>query len=136
MATIGFTGTRAGMNQAQKILITTYLKEHRPDAVAHGDCIGADKDFDDICADMSILRYAFPGDIPSMRANTGAIQFQMPKPPLERNKDIVHYSDEMLACPKEMHEVLRSGTWATIRAARRAGKRVHIFYRDGTAKEV
>lgn len=128
----GFTGTRAGMNQKQKDLVKVFLKMHVPEAVAHGDCEGADEDFDDICARLGIVRYCFPSNMSEKRAFTDAIPFQIPKPPLERNHDIVDYSDELFACPKEMHEIRRSGTWATIRYARKVGKRLYIFYRDGS----
>ncbi len=131
---IGFTGTRAGMTQAQKDIVKYELKLFRPDAVAHGDCIGADADFDAICKELGILRYAFPGNLDAQRAHTDAIQFQMPKPPLERNDDIIAYSQRMFACPKGMVEELRSGTWATIRHAKKASKMTYVFYPDGSWK--
>lgn len=129
---IGFTGTRAGMNQKQKDLVKVFLKMHKPSAVAHGDCVGADEDFDDICTRLGTVRYCFPCNLSEHRAFTDAEPFQVPKPPLERNHDIVDHSDELFACPKETHEVLRSGTWATIRYARKVGKTVYIFYPDGS----
>jgi len=128
----GFTGTRAGMNQAQKDLVKVFLEMHKPEAVIHGDCIGADKDFDDICAGLGIMRYCCPCNLTAQRAFTDAIEWQPPKPPLERNHDIVDASNELFACPKEMREVLRSGTWATIRYARRMEKTTYVFYRDGS----
>lgn len=128
----GFTGTRAGMNQKQKDLVKVFLEMHRPLAVIHGDCVGADKDFDDICAGLGIARYCCPSNLTTQRAFTDAVLFQPPKPPLERNHDIVNASGELFACPKEMNEVMRSGTWATIRYARRQNKPVYIFYPDGS----
>lgn len=55
-----------------------------------------------------------------------------PRPPLERNRDVVDASDVLLACPGGMAEEQRSGTWATIRYARKAGKPVVIVWPDGT----
>jgi len=128
----GFTGTQSGMSQAQKDLVKVFLEMHTPSAVIHGDCIGADKDFDDICDELGIERYSLPSDITSKRAFTDAIVLREPAPPLERNHAIVDKSDELFACPKEIHEVLRSGTWATIRYAQKTGKTTYIFYRDGS----
>jgi len=128
----GFTGTRAGMNQKQKDLVKVFLEMHTPSAVIHGDCVGADKDFDDICAGLGIVRYCCPSDLTTQRAFTDAVLLQPPKPPLERNHDIVDGVDELFACPKEMNEVKRSGTWATVRYAQRQGKTIYIFYPDGS----
>lgn len=44
-----------------------------------------------------------------------------------RNDAIVAHSDVLLAFPQTCTEVLRSGTWATIRRARKAGVEVHLF---------
>lgn len=129
---IGFTGTRAGMTSLQKDLVRTFLKMHDPTAVIHGDCVGADADFDVICAELGIVRYCYPCTITSQRAFTRAITKQSAKPPLERNHDIVDNSDELFACPKEMREILRSGTWATVRYAEKIGKTVYTFYSDGS----
>jgi hypothetical protein len=49
------------------------------------------------------------------------------KHPLERNHDIVDQTDFMIAAPFTESEVLRSGTWSTIRYARKQGKEVYIF---------
>lgn len=129
---IGFTGTRAGMSQKQDELVKEFLRTHVPDAVMHGDCVGADKDFDNISASLGILRYSCPCTLTEQRAFTDAVLWQQPKPPLERNRDIVNVSDVILACPKEMHEIMRSGTWATIRYAKSRKKELHIFYPDGS----
>lgn len=128
----GFTGTQNGMTQAQKDLIRVFLEMHKPTSVIHGDCIGADKDFDDICTEMGIPRYSMPCSITSKRAFTDATVLRMPLPPLERNRHIVAETDELFACPKEMREVLRSGTWSTIRYARKTKKTTYIFYKDGS----
>jgi predicted Rossmann fold nucleotide-binding protein DprA/Smf involved in DNA uptake len=46
----------------------------------------------------------------------------LPLDPLVRNKVIVNISDVILATPFEDKEVMRSGTWSTIRYARKVGK--------------
>lgn len=54
-----------------------------------------------------------------------------PLPYLARNCVIVDEADILLACPKGPEEQ-RSGTWATVRYARKQNKRIVIVYPDGT----
>ena len=58
-----------------------------------------------------------------------------PRPYLARNRDIVDASDLMLACPAEQQEVLRSGTWATIRYALKRDKHLIVIHPNGAAVE-
>ena len=51
--------------------------------------------------------------------------------PLARNRIIAARCDALLACPAEPDEQLRSGTWSTIRYARKAGKPITIIRPDG-----
>ena len=50
---------------------------------------------------------------------------------LERNRDIVDACDILIACPRTLKEELRSGTWATVRYARKVGKPVAILWNNG-----
>ncbi len=52
---------------------------------------------------------------------------------LARNKDIVDATDMLIACPGAV-EVLRSGTWSTIRYARDKKKPLMIIWPDGKFK--
>lgn len=50
------------------------------------------------------------------------------KPYLERNTDIVTNSDIIIGCPLDpTKEVIRSGTWSTIRKAKKMNKKIFIF---------
>lgn len=49
---------------------------------------------------------------------------------MARNDALVTYGDVLLAFPPTASEVLRSGTWATIRRARAAGLEVRYFPLD------
>jgi len=49
-----------------------------------------------------------------------------PRPYIARDDDIIAASSTIIATPGEAAEVLRSGTWTTIRHARKAGKDVRI----------
>ena len=53
------------------------------------------------------------------------------KPYLDRNKDIVDETNILMACPNKAEEVQRSGTWSTVRYARKVGKAVLIVYPSG-----
>lgn len=53
------------------------------------------------------------------------------RPYLIRNQVIVEATDVLIAMPNG-EEKLRSGTWSTIRYAKRAGKKVYILMPDGT----
>jgi hypothetical protein len=46
---------------------------------------------------------------------------------LDRNRDIVDNCDLLIATPKETTEVLRSGTWSTVRYAKKIGKPIVII---------
>ena len=49
-----------------------------------------------------------------------------PKPPLDRNRDIVTFGrDLLIAAPLQDFEVLRSGTWATVRFAK--SKKINVL---------
>lgn len=58
-----------------------------------------------------------------------------PAPYLERNAAIVQSTLELIATPGETVEQVRSGTWATIRQARRRRRPTTIVWPDGTYTE-
>jgi hypothetical protein len=85
--------------------------------------------------DMAI--HLHPGNLPQWRANcalAGPGSLWPPKPPLERNGDIVAECDFLIAAPAEDRDQVRSGTWATIREARRQGRPVVLVLPNGTAQ--
>lgn len=43
MRSIGFTGTREGMTQAQKDVFASLVARIEPDEFHHGDCVGSDE---------------------------------------------------------------------------------------------
>jgi hypothetical protein len=47
---------------------------------------------------------------------------------MSRNRDIVDASEVMIATPKTKEEELRSGTWATVRYAKRKRVLVRVIY--------
>ena len=138
---VGFTGTRKGMSIHQRRLFIDLLnlgKEHRPtrfgvlDEFHHGGCIGADEDAHHLVQNESdIPIYVHPCDIKDMQSKIteGEMVERLPeKKPLVRNHDIVDECDMLIAAPFTNDEVVRSGTWATVRYAKRKGKIVIILY--------
>jgi len=134
---IGFTGTRKGMTAEQKNSVTRILSRYAAkygNLVGHGDCVGADADFDEIAERSGCVRHLFPSNLEKTRAHCerrGAIEISLPAPPLTRNVWILDRSFVLIATPRENVEVLRSGTWATIRLARKSNVRLLIVLPGG-----
>ena len=133
---LGFTGTRRGMTDDQYNALRDILIGLDPEEVHHGDCVGADCEFDCLCRSMpqSPDMHIHPGTIVHMRALCtlpGDTEYE-PKPPLARNDDIVNAVDVLIACPATKEEQQRGGTWYTVRAARKRGIQIIIVYPDGS----
>jgi hypothetical protein len=134
---VGFTGARAGMTPAQAHAVDALLgrlADSHPDRALcglHGDCVGADADFDAICKRRGIAVKIRPASIAGMRAGCDSEAIAEPRPPLVRNREIVADSELLIACPRTREEVLRSGVWATIRAMRRRGGPIYLVAPDG-----
>jgi len=126
---IGFTGTRQGLTPKQVKDLKQFIIKSEPYKVIHGDCIGADKEFNDLAREslINVEIEIWPSNINKLRAWCKGDIIHEPKDPLERNKDIVTHSDILIACPKELEEVLRSGTWSTIRYARKLCRKIIII---------
>lgn len=133
---IGFTGTQRGMTPDQKAAVRNLLWEVGGGEFHHGDCIGADAEAHDIAVSLRFDTVIHPPSDPSKRAFKWATArthyIRTPKPYLERNHDIVDETQEMIATPGEYHEQLRSGTWATVRYARKLKRKITIIFPDGS----
>jgi len=130
---VGFTGTRAGMTEIQKKSLIYWLNENKNniEEVAHGDCIGCDKEFHTICEDFKFPIFIHPPTNPKNRAFCDSPNILPEFDYLVRNIHIVDCCDVLLATPRNMYEEIRSGTWHAIRYA--LGKKpVNVFYRDGS----
>lgn len=122
------------MTPPQRAAVEALLRHFNPARVLHGDCIGADADFDSIAEQLGIYRGCLPCNLKNQRALTRAVVLAPEIAPLVRNKIIVDEADFMIGTPGEMQEELRSGTWAAIRHARRTHKRRFIVWPDGTVE--
>lgn len=130
---IGFTGTQRGMTDAQK---NTLRKMVPKDAeLHHGDCVGADAEAHDIFRFYGLACVGHPPSNSTKRAFKFVDEWRPEKDYLERNKDIVRETDMLIAAPGEDTELLRSGTWSTVRYARKLGRLVIVIYPNGSRSE-
>jgi len=138
---IGFTGTQSGMTLEQKKTVQRILLSFVEDEnifiseVHHGDCIGADENFHKIIKAydhfLGIAIHIHPPIKAIKRAFCDGTVLHKEKSYLVRNHDIVDACNVMIATPGEREEQLRSGTWSTIRYAKKCDKALHIIYPDG-----
>lgn len=136
---MGFTGTQNGMTVPQYDSFWALMKfwAGLSNEYHHGDCLGSDSEFHLWLVEHHTQPIKFvlhPPSNPIKRAfcqYDGLIEIKRERYYLDRNKDIVIETDLMIATPKEEQEVLRSGTWATIRYARQLHKPTYIIYPSG-----
>ena len=129
---IGMTGNRNGISEQSSNKLKELLKSIEITEAHHGDCTGADENFHQIMVSFLIKIIIHPPDKNICRAYCQADEIRKEKSYLERNKDIVNECDALLAFPSSKTETLRSGTWSTIRYAKKTNKKLVIFYPDGT----
>lgn len=137
---IGFTGTQAGMTHAQSealrgFWLSLFAGNPRVE-LHHGDCIGADAQAHDLWVRDAPERLVVihPPSLDTKRARrfSGNVTILPAAPYLARNRAIVDAAWLLCACPREATgETLRSGTWSTVRYARRIGRDVVIVRPDG-----
>lgn len=131
MKIIGFTGTQHGMTQKQKDAVTMLLQAYWDKGEAkefrHGDCVGADEEAHKIAKKIGYTVIIHPPKIDTKRAYCRADKVLPPEAYLIRNAAIVTASDVVIATPQYATETLRSGTWATVRYARKANKHTLVI---------
>jgi hypothetical protein len=158
MTVIGFTGTREGLTRAQDDVLDEWANLGEfGDVNHHGDCVGADAEFDYFARRYGGRVVIHPPTDPKLRAFcyekdygwADDVTLLPEKPYLERNRDIVDACDLLIACPKQertsalggdmadTHLALApGGTWDTIRYAQKVGKPVSIIWPDGSVTEI
>lgn len=144
MRKIGFTGTSRGMNAQQKEqlrdFITGIVRQEIQRGSSfiefhHGDCIGADDEAATIAHNAGCHVVAHPGypkgketDTTFRAFNPHSSQILEPKEFIQRDHDIVDVSEYMIAAPHTDSELVRSGTWTTVRYARKKGRTIGFVY--------
>ena len=135
MMNFGFTGTQNGMTPLQKKAFWQFLRGYHSSNIIkefhHGDCEGADKEAHDMAVYLGVYVVVHPPENSLKRAWCSGNREEKPLPYLKRNTEIVKACDMLIATPKEQEEVLRSGTWATIRRARKQNKPYLIICPEG-----
>jgi hypothetical protein len=132
---VGFTGTRQGMSDHQKKTLRKAMLAANMDGIEnclhHGDCKGADAEAHAIAVELGWDIIIHPPVKRIMRAYCGDGAIILP--PLDylaRDEEIVRVSGFIFAAPKSDTEERRSGTWYTVRHARKLGKRVILLSRE------
>ena len=132
---VGVTGTREGVTAEQYATVTQLLQDLPYLELHHGDCIGSDAQICALATQLGLKLIAHPPQDHRLRAYVPSHLVLPTAPFLIRNHDIVDSSSALIATPKEMEEIMRSGTWATIRYARKAGKKLYLVLPDGSLSE-
>lgn len=126
---LGFTGTQNGMRKLQRYEFRNFAFQYKPSEFHHGDCIGADAEAHEIVRlflpECKIVIH--PPLDPKKRAWCEGDVILPEKDYLDRNKDIVTVSTKLVATPNERIEQVRSGTWSTVRFARKTKREEDII---------
>ena len=137
---VGITGTRYGMSNKQKDRLQQFLKEKQILEIHHGKCIGADEQAHTLALDKTanipkIIIHPPVDKRLEAKIQTNCDELEgieiielEPKEYILRNHDIVDSVDVLVATPKTKYESVRSGTWSTVRYARKKGIIVIILY--------
>lgn len=134
---VGFTASRDGITEKQKEALRRILWSYRRFGEVqfhHGDCVKGDEAGDAIAKEEGCFRVIHPPINPVLRAFCKGDVILPEKDYISRNHDIVNATEILIACPKGP-ERIQSGTWATIRYARKLGRKV-IILDPFTGKEV
>lgn len=137
---IGITGSRSGLTEKAKEWITTYLRNNlcKISELHHGDCVGVDEEIHNLVINndyINIKLIIHPPSIDIYRAYCQTEHVKQKYNYIKRNHNIVNNTDILFAFPPTKEEVLRSGTWCTIRYAIKKKHKVCIIYPDGTIEK-
>jgi hypothetical protein len=128
---IGFTGTRHGMSQHQKEQFVLKMMELGCTEFHHGDCEGADAEAHDIVREFfpDVRIEVYPPKSDYMRAFRRGDFCHPTEDYIARDRNIVNRTEYLIGAPLHDVEELRSGTWTTIRHARRTQRPLTILER-------
>jgi hypothetical protein len=128
---IGVSGHRNPLTRDEFYALEAYLEEHRDGdhVLHHGDCVGVDARAHEIAREFGYSIVVHPPYSDTYRALCfgSRVEVRPRREYLDRNRDIANECDVLIAIPSSKTEEVRSGTWATIRYARQAGKEVTIL---------
>lgn len=130
MIDVGYSGASIGMTLVQSDKVRDVLRAIENARVHHGDCVGGDRQVHAICRELGRYVVVHPPISPSKRAFCVGDEIREVKPYLDRNQDIVDEVNILIAAP-DGPERLRSGTWSTVRRARKRGIPYVVILPDG-----
>lgn len=134
MLKIGFTGTRHGMSNVQKKELKKIVDNKDFCEFHHGRCVGSDEQaheyIETIKDARSIKIVGHPPKFKGSMSHCKCDYMMKADEYLKRNHNIVDHTDILIATP-DTKEKLRSGTWSTIRYARKKEKRIYIIHKNG-----
>lgn len=129
---VGFTGSSEPINHDQLANLSTVMEWLRPVILHHGDCINADAEADSVAHQLGIDVALHPPKNPVKRAFCGDAKVVYPALEyLERNRAIVQSTFVLIAVPRTEEDYLRSGTWSTVRFARKLRRPVLLLPPSG-----
>lgn len=129
--TFGFTGTSHGPLATRQLQMPRQLL-WKVDVLHLGDCIHADAQANVEALVLGIKTIGHPPIEGAKRACCEYDGVREPKSYLVRNQDIATEGiDGLIACPGGWVEIQRSGTWATVRYARKLHRFIQIILPDG-----
>jgi hypothetical protein len=129
---VGVTATREGLSPEQNKWIKDFLNRNGAAVMHHGDCIGGDEELAEIFSNFDTYIIAHPGLSSHQRANSKYNDIVLPRQDYQvRNRYIVKLSQILLAFPRGPLEEIRSGTWSTVRYAKRENSKLIIIGPDG-----
>lgn len=135
---LGITGTSKGAARKQSWELKKTIEVFRAigfRSFHHGDCIGVDEMGHDYAQMANYEILIHPPENEHARAFCkGAVHVYDPLPYLVRNKAIVTCSDFLIACPQSEIEMQRSGTWHTVRCARKKNIPILTIYPNGRTR--
>jgi hypothetical protein len=138
LTNVGITASRDGLSTQQCDVLDTLLKRLRESFGAllfhHGCCVGGDEIGAQFAKKLGYLVVGHPPDKDKLRSRVECDYLMSPLPYLKRDTRIVEWSDFMIGLPK-IPECDRSGTWFTIREARRLKRPLVVISTTGAIIE-
>jgi hypothetical protein len=123
------------MTEWQVRALRELLQLMQPDAFFHNGMIGATAQAHAIARGLDLQIVIIPPKNTDLRAKLeGAIQIETPEDFNDSLDHVIEDSHIVIFTPREEVEKLRSGTWRSIRQAKREGKSVYIIFPDGRLK--
>ena len=119
---LGVPGSRKPRSDNLCEKLFNFIQDNGVTELHHGDCTGWDHQSFMVADWLCIKTVAHPPEDNRWHAETKSTVILPAKPYLDRNKDIVNAVDFLIAAP-DGPEKMRSGTWSTVRYAKKTGKR-------------